>query len=135
MNIIQCQFCKKPFQSIGRKICPACLDQIDRDFVTVRDYIYEHKHTDIDTVVEDTEVSKQIILHLLKEGRLTLGDESENTGLLHCEVCRKPISSGRMCKDCQDKVKSKMQKNIESHSHSASRSDSANFKGSAKLKS
>jgi len=134
MNIMQCQFCKKPFQSIGRKICPACLEQIDRDFIKVRDYIYEHRRADIDTVAEDTEVNKQIILHLLKEGRLTLGDDSEPTGLLHCEVCRKPINSGRMCKDCQDKVKSKMQQNIASH-HSTSRNDSANFKGSAKLKS
>ena len=131
MNIVQCQFCKKPFQSLGRKICPACLEQIDRDFITVRDYIYEHKNSDMDTVCEETGVSKQIILHLLKEGRLIMDDESGAEGLLHCEVCRKPINSGRMCKDCKDKVASTMQKNIENKQSGANAS--LNFKASAKL--
>ena len=112
MNIMQCVFCKKPFQSLGRKICPDCLEQIDRDFITVRDYIYEHKQTNIDKVAEETEVSKQIILHLLKEGRLIL-DGPGGDGLLVCESCKKPINSGRLCKDCQDKIAGKMQKSID----------------------
>jgi len=134
MNIMQCQFCKKPFQSIGRRICPDCLEQVDRGFVTVRDYLYDHKHADIDTVCEDTGVSKHIILHLLKEGRLTLGDESDGAGVLFCEMCKKPISSGRLCSSCKDKVTGTMQKNIESH-HGSQGKDTRNFKGSAKLKS
>jgi len=134
MNIIQCQFCKKPFQSIGRRICPDCLEQIDKDFLVVRDYIYDNKHADIDKVSEDTGVTKQIILHLLKEGRLTLGDNSDEKGgrgVLFCEMCRKPISSGRLCKVCTDKVSNTMQRNIETHKSRAN--DSANFKSSAKL--
>ena len=114
MNIIQCTFCKKPFQSFGGRICVNCLEKIDRDFITVRDYIYENKHTDMDKVSEETEVPKQIILHLLKEGRLIIDDpEGGGDGILTCEVCKKPINSGRMCKDCKDKVASTMQKNIE----------------------
>jgi len=134
MNIIQCTFCKKPFQSLGRRICNDCLEQIDKDFITVRDYIYEHKHVDMDKVSEETEVSKQIILYLLKEGRLILDDDSIGGGVLFCEVCRKPISSGRMCKDCKGKVSLTMQKNIETRGSSGSRSsDQQNLKGSAKL--
>jgi len=132
MNIIQCQFCKKPFQSLGRRICPDCLEQIDKDFLIVRDYIYENKRADIDTVSEKTEVSKQIILHLLREGRLTLGDDGEGGGVLFCEACRKPITSGKLCKDCKDKVSNTMQRNIETYK---SRSNDANFKSSAKLQS
>jgi len=104
--------CKKPFQTYGGRICPACLDRIDKDFITVRDYIYDNKHADIDTVAEETEVPKQIILHLLKEGRLILDDPGGGAGLLMCEVCRKPISSGRMCETCKGKVASTMNKNI-----------------------
>ena len=135
MNIIQCTFCKKPFQTLGRKICGECLEQIDKDFITVRDYIYENKHSDMDKVSEETGVSKQIILYLLKEGRLILDDESGGGGVLFCEVCKKPISSGRMCKDCKGKVSLTMSKNIDSRGPSASRSGEQNFKGSAKLKS
>ena len=129
MNIIQCQFCKKPFQSIGRRICPDCLEQIDKDFLVVRDYIYNNKRADIDTVTEETGVTKQIILHLLKEGRLTLGDDTEGGGVLFCEACRKPITSGKLCKDCKDKVANTMQKNIETYKSRAN----DNFKSSAKL--
>jgi len=115
---------------LGRRICPDCLEQIDKDFLVVRDYIYEHKRADMDTVSEETGVSKQIILHLLKEGRLTLGDDSGGGGVLFCEACRKPISSGKLCQDCKDKVSNTMQRNIETYK---SRANDANFKSSAKL--
>ena len=111
MNIIQCNICKKPFQTLGNKTCGNCLERIDKDFITVRDYIYDHKHTNIDTVSEETEVPKQIIMHLLKEGRLII-DDPDGEGLLTCEVCKKPINTGRMCKECMDKVSNTMQKNV-----------------------
>ena len=132
MNILQCKFCNRPFQSLGRRICPDCLEQIDRDFITVRDYIYENKVTDMDTVSEKTGVSKQIILHLLKEGRLEMDDTRGGGGPLVCEVCRKPITTGRMCKDCMAKVSSTMQKSIGGQP-GGSRDDPANFKAAAKL--
>lgn len=137
MDIMQCTICKKPFQSLGRKICNSCLEQIDRDFITVRDYIYEHERADIDEVTEETGVKKQVIIHLLKEGRLTIEDkDGGGGGTLFCEVCRKPINTGRLCKDCKDKVASRMQKNIDTHKPAGSGGNgSANFKGSAKLKS
>jgi len=112
MNIIQCRMCRKPFDSIGGKICPECLQKIDKDFIKVRDYIYEHKRTDVDTVSEETEVEKAVILHLIKEGRIELGGGGSGGGALLCEVCRKPISSGRMCPECKDKLSSTMQKSI-----------------------
>jgi len=136
MNIIQCTFCKKPFQSIRGKICGNCLEKIDKDFIIVRDYIYEHKHADIDTVSEETEVPKPIILFLLKEGRLIVDDPESGGGLLLCEVCRKPISTGRMCKDCKGVVASTMQKNIDTRkSPQTQGGDAVNFKATAKVQS
>ena len=113
MNIVQCTFCKKPFQSYGGRICAACLERIDKDFIKVRDYIYENKHANLDTVSEETEVPKQIIMHLLKEGRLIL-DNPDAEGVLVCEVCKKPINTGRMCVECKEKFASKMQSSIDS---------------------
>ena len=112
MNIIQCKMCRKPFNMVNGKICPDCLQKIDRDFMTVRDYIYEHKHADIDTVSKETEVDKAIILHLLKEGRLTLTGSDADEYVLLCEVCKKPIASGRMCDDCMKNIASTMSKSI-----------------------
>ena len=112
MNIIQCKMCRKPFDRISGKICPDCLQKIDRDFVTVRDYIYDNKHADVDKVAKETEVDKAIILYLLKEGRLTLSGGGADEYLLLCEVCKKPIGSGRMCPECMDKLSNTMQKSI-----------------------
>ena len=134
MNIIQCTMCKKPFQSLGGRICGNCLERIDRDFITVRDYIYENKHAGMDKVSEDTGVPKQIILHLLKEGRLTIDDPGSD-GLLLCEVCKRPINTGRMCKDCKDKVTATMTKNITSNPPGSQKKDIPPGRGSAKLQS
>ena len=136
MNIVQCQFCKKPFTSLGGRVCPACLEQIDKDFITVRDYIYEHKHSNIDLIAEETEVKKQVILHLLKEGRLIIDSpDGGGGGYLFCEMCKKSISTGRLCKECSGKVSSSMDKNISSHKHPTSSSNSSGpgIKGSAKI--
>jgi len=137
MNILQCSICKKPFQSLGGKICNECLSKMDEEFIIVRDYLYENKHADMDTVSEETGISKQVIMHLLKEGRLILEDAQggKGGGMLLCEVCKTPINSGRMCKKCKDMVASTMKKNISTQRPpGASNDDQANFKGSAKLK-
>jgi len=132
MNIVQCQFCKKPFTSIGGRICPACNEQIDRDFITVRDYIYETKHANIDKIAKETEVSKQIIMHLLKEGRLII-DSPDGDGLLVCEMCKKPINTGRLCKDCIGKVSNSMDKNVTDNKKPEPKKEEPNIKGSAKI--
>jgi len=134
VNIIQCSICKKPFQSFGGRICGNCLERIDKDFITVRDYIYEHKNAHIDTVSEETEVPKQIIMHLLKEGRLII-DDPGGSGMLLCEVCKKPINTGRMCKDCKDRVANTMQHNIKTKPPETRSKEAMNIKGSAKLQS
>ena len=132
MNIVQCTYCKKPFQSLGGRICPACLEQIDRDFITVRDYIYEHKHSNIDKIAEETEVKKSIIIHLLKEGRLII-DSPDGDGILICDMCKKPINTGRLCKECMGKVASKMDKNVSSNKKPEQKAPEQSIKGSAKI--
>jgi len=132
MNIVACTFCKKPFQSLGGRICPACLEQIDKDFITVRDYIYEHKHSNIDRISKETEVSKHVIIHLLKEGRLII-DSPDGDGLLVCEMCKKPINTGRLCKECTGKVASSMDKNVDAHKKPEVKEPEKNLKGSAKI--
>jgi len=104
MRILQCIFCKKPFQSYGSKICPGCLQQMDECFIKVRDYLDEHPYADMDTVAKETEVSSKIILHLLKEGRLIIGNDETGNPILTCESCKKPVSTGRLCEPCKGKI-------------------------------
>ena len=114
MNIIQCKICHKPFHSIGGNTCPDCMAKIDREYSTVRDYIYDNPNAKIDDVSKETGVEKAVILHLLKDGRLKLSSPDIG-GALVCYICKKPISSGRMCEECKAKVALTMNKNIEAN--------------------
>ena len=107
MTIIQCKICRKPFQSLGGDTCHECLDRIDKDFIKVRDYIYDNRDAKMDEIIEETGVEKAVILRLLKECRLKL-DSPDAAGMLLCDTCRKPISSGRMCNECKSKAASEM---------------------------
>lgn len=111
-TITSCKFCNKPFHSVGGNICSNCHDQIDQDFFTIRDYLYDNPGAfDIDAICEATGVSKKIALHLLAEKRLTISVAEGTppvTGGLYCSVCRKPISYGSMCEDCRVSLSNKL---------------------------
>lgn len=104
-DIIQCKFCNKPFQSFGGRICANCLAQIDEDFITIRDFLYEKPGShSIDDICRETEVSKAVVLHLMREKRIELNDPSG--GPFTCEVCHKPIKMAGMCEKCREALAS-----------------------------
>jgi hypothetical protein len=99
MDIRQCRMCDKLFQYIGNPICLDCLDELDRMFIKVREYLHDHSEADISEVCENTGVDQKYILRFLKEERLSLSGPS---GLLVCEQCKKPIETGRFCTSCRE---------------------------------
>ncbi|MCL1828976.1 MAG: hypothetical protein FWG32_05715 [Oscillospiraceae bacterium] len=104
MDIIQCKFCNKPFQSIGNKVCHACMDRIDSDFITIRDYMYDNPGAvDIDVICEATKVQRNVVLFLIKEKRVTIVAPGMSD-LRSCSVCGKPTSQDSMCEICRRKL-------------------------------
>ena len=114
MEVKQCSFCRVPFQSQSGKICRDCIIKLDKDFIKIRDYLYEHDNAGIEQVSEATGVSRKTILFLLKEERLTVGKDTGvvGGGVLSCESCKKPISTGRMCAACKKEVLSDIQESV-----------------------
>ena len=113
MEVRQCDFCRMPYQSTGKKICGDCLLKLDEEFIEIREYLWEHDRAGIEEVSEATGVSRKSIMYLLKEERLIVGDENgAGCGLLLCESCRKPISTGRMCAGCKKEVLSAIQESV-----------------------
>ena len=96
-SIRQCTLCGRLFNSLGRNICPACVTRIDECFELAREYLYNHPGADILELTTETGVDDKIILMLLREGRLSLGEAS---AILECEKCGKHIATGRYCKQC-----------------------------------
>ena len=137
MDVRQCDFCRMPYQSTGKKICGDCLLKLDEEFIAIREYLWEHDLAGIDEVSEATGVLRKSILYLLKEERLIVGDDNGyGGGILVCESCRKPISTGRMCAGCKKEVLSAIQESVGPVSKPRRRPEpyeEENFKGVAKL--
>lgn len=97
-NIRQCKRCRKLFNYVASPYCSRCIDAIDQEYRTVRDYIYDNPHAGISEISEATEVEERTILQLLREGRLELDSASS---ALKCERCATNIQTGRYCDSCQ----------------------------------
>ncbi|HWR19217.1 MAG TPA: MerR family transcriptional regulator [Clostridia bacterium] len=108
-DIRQCKMCGKLFHSLGNPLCSECNDEMDRRFIKVRDFIYAHPEASIPEIVEKTEVPEKNILAFLREERLVL---AHATGLLNCERCLSPISSGRFCEDCKNQLIKALKPNV-----------------------
>lgn len=105
MDIRQCKECGKLFQYTGKSLCIDCLDEFDKMYIKVRDHIYKNPDDTIKQVSEKTEIPEKYILTFLKEERLSLTSAS---GALLCEVCKKPITAGRICESCRGELKKVM---------------------------
>ena len=137
MEVRQCDFCRMPYQSTGKKICGDCLLKLDEDFIEIREYLWEHDNAGIEEVSEATGVSRKTIMYLLKEERLIVSDESgSGGGILTCESCKRPIRTGRMCAGCKQEVLSAIQESVAVVSRPKRKPDRAeeeSIKGVAKL--
>ena len=85
-------------------------------------------------LIINQEVDKKIIMYLIKEGRLIIDSpDGEGGGLLHCESCKKPVKTGRLCGTCAEKISSKMNRGMSDDKPAAQRDSGPSIKGSAKI--
>lgn len=96
-DLKNCPQCGRVFASQGSRLCRKCMDQLDEEFVIVRQYVRKHPGADIMEVSQATGVKEELILQFLREGRLiSRGFVSS----LQCERCSAKITSGRFCFAC-----------------------------------
>lgn len=100
LDFRKCKLCGKTFRSLGSVICPDCGNQLDEDFVKIRDFIYDSE-TDVNIadVMAATNVPEKNILYLLKEERLIFGKVIIHADL-YCEACGAHINAGKLCAKC-----------------------------------
>jgi len=101
-NLKYCKICGKMFEYKVSLMCPACLIQMDKDFLVCRDYLDKHRNSTIKEMSEKTEVSEKIILTLMKEGRLMIQGNAEFV----CQKCGQAIAYGKYCDRCLGEMKS-----------------------------
>lgn len=101
MDFMKCKICSAPFFSYGSRLCPECQDQVDKDFVTVRDFIYDNPQAaSVEKIAAATGVNEKTIIYLLEENRLTASGALASSAGLRCQICGKNISSGSICASC-----------------------------------
>lgn len=106
MDIRSCRNCGKLFQFRGAYTCPDCARDADEKFTKVRNYMYENPSASIEQICEDNDVSAEMVMGWLREGRLIV--DQKNNPLLKCSSCGKPISSGRLCAACSSNFMSQI---------------------------
>lgn len=106
MKVDNCKRCKKLYNKIKTPYCPTCLDEIDRQFGLIRDYMNENPYADVNTVLKETGTEEKVLLFLLREERLTISTRA----LIPCDSCGKMIKSGRYCSECTVKLTTEFHK-------------------------
>ena len=105
-KIKNCPVCGKLYSEIGRKMCPDCYEkQLDKETEVVN-YVRDHKGAKIPEIIEATGAHESMIKRLIREGRF------EQIGIkmtYPCEKCGEPIIMGKLCQNCQDKIKKDLQ--------------------------
>ena len=102
MEVQTCSRCRKFFNYIGgERICPACKEEVEKEFQKVKEYIRDNKGASVLEVSRECEVSERQIREWVREERLEL---SSRDGEFVCEKCGASITSGRFCDKCKNEM-------------------------------
>jgi len=100
MAVKNCVKCGKLFVYVNRNVCPECVEQEEKDYNAVREYLKEHPGAHVEEIGRETGVEENLILRFLREGRLITTAPAQ----LECLSCGAPISYGRLCEKCAKAV-------------------------------
>ena len=109
MDLKKCINCNQLFAAAkGQRICPDCLAEEENKFQLVKDYLWDNPGATIPEVSEATDVGEAIIKKFVREGRLV---ELQGSNIkVECQKCGKPISQGKFCSECSNKLANDIQK-------------------------
>jgi len=104
MGLKNCPECGRLFMDNPAGLCLDCVRQEEKDSDKVGEFLRDKKRATIEEIHEATEVKHKIILKMIKSGRL-FGDVAV---YYPCESCNEPISEGRVCTSCRNKILSQV---------------------------
>ena len=108
MEVRTCRNCGRLFNYItGFPVCPACVDQLEKKFRQVKDFIRENPRSTVQEIADANEVSVKQLKQWIREERLTFSNDSPIG--LECEKCGAMIKTGRFCTACKGKMADNLQ--------------------------
>lgn len=99
MALANCARCKGIFNKVSGPVCPACIEQEEKDFKVVNDALREESNQTVEQLAEKTGVSEKMILRLIKDKRIA--SDTDLVGVT-CGKCGAPAISlaTRLCERC-----------------------------------
>ena len=103
MSLGNCSRCGRVYAKIqgGRDLCQSCLREEDDNYLKVFHYLSTRPAATAPEIAQATDVDIKEIYRFVRENRLRL--VTPNTGLF-CESCGIPLSEGKMCEKCRQKL-------------------------------
>lgn len=95
----ECARCHRFFEKVAfEEVCPACFPIEEEEFSRIKEYLTMNPGASSNEVMSVIGVSLKSIRRYLKEDRLEI--VGENKGFIKCELCGRPLNSGRFCDGC-----------------------------------
>ncbi|CUH94441.1 hypothetical protein P22_0507 [Propionispora sp. 2/2-37] len=104
MGLKNCPECGRVFVENPAGMCPACLEQEERDEIKVVDFLRDSGKASIEEIHLATGVKEKTILRMMKKGRF-IGDFVIS---YPCETCGTLITEGRVCLACSKNITSQL---------------------------
>lgn len=112
MNLANCSRCGKVYSAVfgGRDICPTCLKDEENNYLKVFHFFSTRPSATAQEIAQETGVDIKEIYRYVRENRLKL--VKTDTGL-YCETCGIPVSNGRICEKCRQKLSEEIKNDID----------------------
>lgn len=116
-----CKKCNRLFSAQeGQFLCSRCNDEVDDDFLRVKEFIYDNPSSSIKEVSFNTGVHVDIILKWIREDKIVL---ATNSVITFCERCGEPSDGSRYCKKCVHELSLGLKSGLKDKSPSNQSSD------------
>ncbi|MGH7739752.1 MAG: hypothetical protein ACREL1_06360 [bacterium] len=111
MNLANCSKCGKVYSPVAssRGFCPACVKLEDDNFLKVFHFLADQPTATADEISQGTEVELADIYRYVRENRLRLAKMEKG---FKCERCGLPISQGKMCDECRQKLSAELKSDL-----------------------
>lgn len=79
---------------------------MEEKFQKVKKYVYEHPKVELNELSSEMDVSVRQIRRWIREERLSFSEDSPIG--IECENCGATIKTGRFCKQCKDRLSTRI---------------------------
>lgn len=111
MTLGNCSRCGRVFASVqgSREICPVCVKEEEENYRKVFQFLSEKPSATAQEISDGTGIELKDIFRFVRENRLRL----VRTEGLTCESCGAPISQGKICERCRQKLSEDIKKDLD----------------------